>query len=113
MAVAGLAGVLSLAHPVAEKESMTKHRRQCSVYVSKILATADAGSVIARDHAFGILVKLGALDQYAKQCFPLLREQLLGCPSNQFPMYAEMSLGGATAKNKQALIEIMDSNAES
>ena len=75
--------------------------------LSKILAAADAGSVITRDHAFGILVKLGALDQYARRCFPLLREQLLGCPNNQFPMYAEMSLGVATAKNKQALIEIM------
>ena len=74
--------------------------------LSKVLAAGDAGSVITRDHAFGILVKLGALDQYAKQCLPLLREQLLSCPNNQFPMYAEMSLGVATARNKQALIDI-------
>src|SRR5205823_2531500 len=59
----------------------------------KILATADEGSVITRDHAVAILVKLGSLKQYARHCFPLLIEQLKTCPLNQLPMYAEMSAG--------------------
>ncbi len=57
----------------------------------KILAGAESGSVIARDHAVGILVKLGSTERYAPHCFPLLLEQLKTCPNNQLPMYAEMS----------------------
>ena len=68
-----------------------------------ILAAADAGSVITRDHAVGILVKLATLKQYADKCFPLLTEQLLACPNNQLPMYAEMALAAATDRNKAAL----------
>jgi hypothetical protein len=71
--------------------------------LTKIRATAEAGSVITRDHAVGILIKLGTLKQYASACFQLLIEQLKNCPNNQFPMYAEMSLAVATDKNKSAL----------
>src|SRR5204862_6816991 len=46
----------------------------------KILATADKGSVITRDHAVGILVKLSSLKQHTKHCFPWLIEQLKTCP---------------------------------
>ena len=73
----------------------------------KILATADNGSVITRDHAVGILVKLGSLKQYARHCFPLLIEQLKTCPRNQLPMYAEMSAGVATEQNRKALHKIL------
>src|SRR5262249_3385282 len=71
--------------------------------LSKIRTTAKTGSVITRDHAVGILTKLGTLKQYANACFPLLIEQLKNCPNNQLPMYAEMSLAVATDKNKSAL----------
>jgi hypothetical protein len=73
----------------------------------KILATADKGSVITRDHAVGILVKLGSLKQYAGHCFPLLIGQLTTCPHNQLPMYAEMSAGVATGENRKALHKIL------
>jgi len=58
----------------------------------EILAAADTGSVIARDHAISILTKLATFNQFSKKCVPVLMEQLKTCPSNQFPMYAEMSL---------------------
>lgn len=73
----------------------------------KVLGVADSGSVISRDHAVGILVKLGTLKQYADECLPLLVEQLLTCPNNQFPMYAEMSLALVNDKNKAALQKVM------
>jgi hypothetical protein len=73
----------------------------------KVLAVADSGSVITRDHAVGILVKLGTLKQYADECVPLLVEQLLTCPNNQLPMYAEMSLALVNDKNKTALQKVM------
>jgi hypothetical protein len=73
----------------------------------KILDVADSGSVITRDHAVGILVKLGTLQQYADECMPLLVEQLLTCPNNQFPMYAEMSLALVNDKNKTTLQKAM------
>ncbi len=64
-----------------------------SVYklLPEILAAAESGSVIARDHAVGILIKLAARPPYAARCFPVLLEQLRICPNNQLPMYAEMS----------------------
>lgn len=76
--------------------------------LAKILEVADnSGSVIARDHAVGILVKLGSLKQYADECTPLLVEQLQTCPDNQLPMYAEMSLGLVNEKNRAALQKVM------
>jgi len=72
-----------------------------------ILATADEGSVITKDHAVGILVKLASLKQYADDCVPLLMEQLIKSPNNQFPMYAEMSLAVITEKNKKRFEEIL------
>jgi HEAT repeat protein len=75
--------------------------------LAKILDVADSGSVITRDHAVGILVKLGSLKQYAEECLPLLLEQLLACPNNQFPMYAEMSLALANEKSRAALQKVI------
>jgi hypothetical protein len=76
-------------------------------FLSKILASSEAGSVITRDHAVGILIKLATLKQYAARCFPLLIEQLLTCPNNQLPMYAEMSLVAVTATNRAALERVL------
>lgn len=75
--------------------------------LAKVLDVADRGSVISRDHGVGILVKLGTLKQYAGECMPLLLEQLLACPNNQFPMYAEMSLALVNDKNRAALQNVM------
>ncbi len=73
----------------------------------RIMAAADAGSVITRDHAVGILTKLGTLKPYEAKCLPLLIEQLRTCPTNQLPMYAEMSLAVATDKNGKELEKVL------
>lgn len=80
--------------------------------LAKILATADVGSVITRDHAVGILVKLGTRKQYAAKCVPLLIEQLRASPHNQFPMYAEMAMQVVTDKNRPALEKVITARLE-
>jgi hypothetical protein len=77
--------------------------------LSKILKVADtSGSVIARDHAVGILVKLATLKPYKRDCIPLLIEQLISCPSNQFPMYVEMSLPVIDSDNRKRFQEVIE-----
>ncbi|MCB0543148.1 MAG: hypothetical protein R2791_05680 [Saprospiraceae bacterium] len=69
-------------------------------YLPAIVDAADTGSVITRDHAVGILIKLYAVDVYADDCFALLSEQLSKCPVNQLPMYAEMALPAIRPQHK-------------
>jgi hypothetical protein len=77
--------------------------------LSKILKVADtSGSVIARDHAVGILAKLGTLKPYKCNCVPLLLEQLLSCPNNQFPMYVEMSLPVIDADHRKRFQQVIE-----
>lgn len=82
--------------------------KSVSALLPKIIAAAKTGSVITRDHAVGILTKLGTLKEYADTCLPLLLEQLKTCPNNQLPMYAEMSLAMATPSTKPALCETLN-----
>ncbi len=83
--------------------------------VDEILLTPEEGatnwlaeSLITKDHAVGILVKLAGLKQYADECSPLLIEQLIKSPNNQFPMYAEKSLVVITGRNKKRFQEVME-----
>lgn len=77
--------------------------------LSKILEVADtSGSVIARDHAVGILVKLGSLKPYKRNCVPLVIEQLISCPNNQFPMYVEMSVPVFDADNRKKFQQVIE-----
>lgn len=73
----------------------------------KIIAAANKGSVIVRDHAVGILIKLCSLEGYAHQTLPQLIEQLKDCPSNQLPMYAENAIAIITEKNKPLFTETL------
>jgi hypothetical protein len=75
--------------------------------LAKILQAADKGSVITKDHAVGILIKLASLKQYANTCMPLLMEQLASSPNNQFPMYAEKTSVLIDKKNKEIFREIV------
>lgn len=68
-----------------------------------IVKAADLGSVITRDNAVKILIELAKVSTYTKDAFALLMEQLLKCPTNQFPMYAELSLEIADEKNASVL----------
>ena len=77
--------------------------------LAKILRVADSsGSVIARDHAVGILVKLGTLTPYKRDCVPLLLEQLMSCPNNQFAMYVEMSGPVIDAESKKRFQQVIE-----
>lgn len=81
--------------------------RLLSSELPKIIAAANKGSVIVRDHAVGILIKLCSLEGYADQTFPQLIEQLKDCPSNQLPMYAENAIAIITEKNKPLFTETL------
>lgn len=77
--------------------------------LSRILKVADnSGSVIARDHAVGILSKLATLKPYRRDCVPLLIEQLISCPNNQFPMYVEMSAPVIDAENRKRFQQVIE-----
>lgn len=76
--------------------------------LSEILKVTDQGSVITRDQAVNILIELGAIEKYKSEALPLLREQLLGCPTNQLPMYAERALVIIDDKNKQSFMEVLN-----
>lgn len=75
--------------------------------LTKIVEAADKGSVITKDHAVNILIKLCSIKQYADQAFSLLREQLLNSPTNQLPMYAERAVPVINDKNKEAFIKAL------
>ena len=75
----------------------------------EILAGADLGAVIARDHAVGILVKLASVKEYVTESKTLLLEQLKVSPVNQLPMYAEMILPVANASSKNSFIPVLTS----
>ncbi len=97
-------GAMMALDTIAAKEPKGVYRM-----LSKILKVADtSGSVIARDHAVGILVKLGTLKPYKRDCVPLLMEQLMSCPNNQFPMYVEMSLPVIDADNRKRFQQVVE-----
>jgi len=75
----------------------------------KIIAAADGGSVITKDHAVNILINLCSVKQYAEAAFTLLIEQLLNSPTNQLPMYAEKAMPVINEKNKTAFIKTLSS----
>jgi hypothetical protein len=75
--------------------------------LSKILDVADKGSVISRDRAVGILIKLASLKPHHKACSLLLLEQLAKCPNNQFPMYIENSIGIINDENRAQFRDVV------
>lgn len=75
--------------------------------LTKIIAAADNGSVITKDHAVNILIKLCSFKQYADNTFSLLIEQLLNSLTNQLPMYAERAMPIINEKNKTLFIKTL------
>jgi hypothetical protein len=76
--------------------------------LARILKASDNGSVITKDHAVNILIKLCSVKQYAEDAFSLLTEQLLACPTNQLPKYAEDALPVIADKNKKAFAKVLE-----
>jgi len=97
-------GAMTALHAIALKDPKIIYHS-----LSKIMDAADKGSVITRDYAVKILIQLSSVKQYADDTFLLLNEQLLGCPSNQFPMYAEYTASVITEKNKKIFIHTITS----
>lgn len=76
-------------------------------FLPKIIKAADEGSVITRDHAVAILIKLSKTKQYSDNCFSLLIEQLKKCPTNQLPKYAEDAMPLFNEKNKNTFLKTL------
>jgi hypothetical protein len=75
--------------------------------LGKIIKVVESGSVITRDHYVNILVKLCADKKYSGKVFPLITEQIMGCPVNQLPMYAERALPIIDEGNKSAFLRAL------
>ena len=76
--------------------------------LGKIIAIADKGSVITKDHCAGILIKLSSVEKYHLDAFSLFIELLQDCPSNQVPMYAEQALPVIDSDNKTKFIRTLN-----
>ncbi len=74
-----------------------------------ILDAAEKGSVIAKDHALNILVKLSADKKYTSDTLPLLFSMLKEAANNQFSMYAENSLVVVSPDHKLEYVSILNS----
>ncbi|SDD82170.1 hypothetical protein SAMN04487996_102273 [Dyadobacter soli] len=77
--------------------------------IPKLAAVADKGSVITRDSFVAILIQLSGIPAYSEQTLPLLNEQMLGCPSNQLPMYAENALPVISGTHKAEFVRTLTS----
>lgn len=95
-------GAMSAIDALAEKYSSVIYHA-----LPAIMDAAEKGSVITRDHAVGILIKLSAVKVYSDEAFTLLMEQLKNSPPNQLPMYAENTLPLIDDKNKSIFVKIL------
>jgi len=77
------------------------------VELDAILAAADTGSVIARDKANAILVKLATVG-HAEQVLPILLSRLGDAAPNQFPTYAEAIATVIDARHKARFIDVLE-----
>lgn len=78
----------------------------------QILDAAYQGSVITKDHAINILIKLCRFDDYRESAFILLLNQLKIAATNQLPMYAENALAIINKDNKEAFAEVLNSRMD-
>lgn len=80
--------------------------------IAKIIDVANKGSVITKDHAINILIKLCSVEQYTDHAFTLLIAQLESCPTNQLPMYAEHAIAIVNDKNKAVFVNTLSSRLD-
>jgi hypothetical protein len=73
-----------------------------------IVEAADHGSVITRDHAVGILIKLAAHKSHATKSIAMLLQILKDAPGNQIPMYAENACDVIGLRDRQAFRKILE-----
>jgi len=77
-------------------------------YLDDILAAAGSGSVITRDHAVAILVRLCGVARYRPKAFGELLRMLKSSPVNQLPMYAERVATVSKGSDREALRRLLD-----
>jgi hypothetical protein len=75
----------------------------------KIISISNKGSVITKDHAVTILIKLSSIKPYRETAFPLLIKELIKSPTNQLPMYAEKAMSVINDKNKRLFVKTLSS----
>jgi hypothetical protein len=76
-------------------------------HLGKIMMASDKGSVITKDHAMGILIKLAGNKKFAKDAVALLLDQLRSCATNQLPMYAENALSAIPDESKERFVNVL------
>lgn len=94
-------GAMMALNAIASENQETIYRQ-----LSKILAASDHGSVITKDHAIGILIKLATNKSYSDEMLELLHDQFKSCAINQLAMYAEQSIQVITKKHKARFIKL-------
>jgi hypothetical protein len=77
--------------------------------LNKILSASDNGSVITKDHAISILIKLAQNKSYKDNALTLLLNELKSCATNQLPMYAENAYPVIDNKYKTGFIKVLTS----
>lgn len=77
-------------------------------HLAKIVAAARAGSVITRDHAIGILIKLVAIPRIRTKCMRWIVEMIETAGAGQVGMYAEMASGLLPAKDGGPLRRVLE-----
>ena len=94
-------GAMTAIDAVAERRAAT-----LAAELPAIIAAADRGSVIAKDHCNSILVKL-ARSGYGELAVPILVERLRSAAPNQFPTYAEKIASVLTAEARPGFLAIL------
>ena len=72
-----------------------------------ILESMDMGSVVGRDHGYSILCEFYRHDK-DKEIWPLMTEQLLKSPPNQFGQYIEKTMEVLRKQDREELIRILE-----
>jgi hypothetical protein len=94
-------GAMTALHAIAPEQS-----KELFDVLPRLAAVAEKGSVITRDNYVGILIAL--MDKgYTDEVFPLLNEQLISCPTNQLPMYAERAVPAIPERHKDVFIRTL------
>jgi hypothetical protein len=81
-------------------------------HLTIILDIAEKGSVITKDHAIGILIKLATVKEYRDTSLTLLLDQFKTSLTNQLPTYAENALPVIQEKYKKDFIKVLVSRLE-
>ena len=81
-------------------------------HLGKIMMASDNGSVITKDHAIGILIKLAGEKRFSKNALALLLDQFRSCATNQLPMYAENACSIIPDQSKESFIKVLTSRLD-